>query len=350
MPVFNVREAEIHRVRGSGHPLLLFAPGGLRSHLEFWRHGPSNPSAPVTDVLARHTPRRSRSAQLFAPAWPTEARDLRLRWSPRGHRADRGPRGRDRPGAHRVAADGGGDRRAVRRTHGRLHARRDPEASRPCARPRLGRGVPPPLPGGVRCRASTGGRDRRGARPHPHADLRRVEREPREDALHARQDGSLRALRRPHLQRGRGPTTASLRPTSSCTRRRGWASRPPTARSSRTARSGSRPRAPPACRYSATRAASRRPLVWRARARSSFATCASCRDCSAAHRSGHPTTSSPHDAGHAPWACPSTVAVVGAAHGRASGAGVGGDSGAGCPCVSPTRTSVRCVSSTVVST
>jgi len=44
------------------------------------------------------------------------------------------------------------------------------------------------------------------------------------------------------------------------------------------------------------------------------------------------------------------VAVVGAIHGTTSGAGVGGDSGAGCPRVSPTRTSVRCVSSTVVST
>jgi beta-phosphoglucomutase-like phosphatase (HAD superfamily) len=58
------------------------------------------------------------------------------------------------------------------------------------------------------------------------------------------------------LDRIRTPTcVANRRPTSSCTRRRGWASRPPTARSSRTARSVSRPRAPQACRYSAMRAA-----------------------------------------------------------------------------------------------
>jgi pimeloyl-ACP methyl ester carboxylesterase len=47
MPIFKRPEAEIHyEVHGSGHPLLLFAPGGLKSQLEFWRRSPSNPSAP----------------------------------------------------------------------------------------------------------------------------------------------------------------------------------------------------------------------------------------------------------------------------------------------------------------
>src|SRR5216683_2740425 len=47
MPVFTRPDAEIHyEVHGSGHPLLLFAPGGLRSQLEFWRRSPSNPDAP----------------------------------------------------------------------------------------------------------------------------------------------------------------------------------------------------------------------------------------------------------------------------------------------------------------
>jgi hypothetical protein len=47
MPVFKRPEAEIHYdVHDSGHPLRLFAPGGLRSQLEFWRHSPGNPSAP----------------------------------------------------------------------------------------------------------------------------------------------------------------------------------------------------------------------------------------------------------------------------------------------------------------
>ena len=44
MPVFTRPEAEIYyEVHGSGYPLLLFAPGGLRSELEFWRHSPNNP-------------------------------------------------------------------------------------------------------------------------------------------------------------------------------------------------------------------------------------------------------------------------------------------------------------------
>jgi pimeloyl-ACP methyl ester carboxylesterase len=47
MPVFTRPDAELHyEVHGSGFPLLLFAPGGLRSELAFWRHSPSNPAAP----------------------------------------------------------------------------------------------------------------------------------------------------------------------------------------------------------------------------------------------------------------------------------------------------------------
>ena len=46
MPVFTRPDAEIHyEVHGSGYALLLFAPGGLRSQLAFWRHSPSNPDA-----------------------------------------------------------------------------------------------------------------------------------------------------------------------------------------------------------------------------------------------------------------------------------------------------------------
>jgi pimeloyl-ACP methyl ester carboxylesterase len=36
-----------YEVHGSRYPLMLFAPGGLRSELSFWRHSPSNPSAPA---------------------------------------------------------------------------------------------------------------------------------------------------------------------------------------------------------------------------------------------------------------------------------------------------------------
>src|SRR6266436_6618895 len=47
MPVFTRPDAEInYEVHGSGFPLLLFAPGGLRSELDYWRQSPSNPSAP----------------------------------------------------------------------------------------------------------------------------------------------------------------------------------------------------------------------------------------------------------------------------------------------------------------
>lgn len=42
MPVFTRPDAEIYyEVHGSGFPLLLFAPGGLRSQLEYWRRCPT---------------------------------------------------------------------------------------------------------------------------------------------------------------------------------------------------------------------------------------------------------------------------------------------------------------------
>ena len=62
MPVFTRPDAEIHyEVHGSGFPLLLFAAGGLRSQLEYWRHSPSNPDAappwmnPMADLASRFT-------------------------------------------------------------------------------------------------------------------------------------------------------------------------------------------------------------------------------------------------------------------------------------------------------
>jgi len=36
-----------YEVHGSGYPMMIFAPGGLRSELSFWRHSRSNPSAPA---------------------------------------------------------------------------------------------------------------------------------------------------------------------------------------------------------------------------------------------------------------------------------------------------------------
>ena len=46
MPVLKRPDAELYyEVHGSGFPLLLFAAGGLKSQLAYWRHSPSNPDA-----------------------------------------------------------------------------------------------------------------------------------------------------------------------------------------------------------------------------------------------------------------------------------------------------------------
>ena len=46
MPVFTRPDVEIYyEVHGSGFPLLLFAPGGLKSQLQYWRFSPANPGA-----------------------------------------------------------------------------------------------------------------------------------------------------------------------------------------------------------------------------------------------------------------------------------------------------------------
>jgi pimeloyl-ACP methyl ester carboxylesterase len=62
MPVFTRPDAEIYyEVHGSGFPLLLFAAGGLRSQLDYWRFSPSNPAAappwmnPMVDLAGRFT-------------------------------------------------------------------------------------------------------------------------------------------------------------------------------------------------------------------------------------------------------------------------------------------------------
>ncbi|MGO8919520.1 MAG: alpha/beta fold hydrolase [Stellaceae bacterium] len=60
MPVLKREDAELYyEVYGAGPPLLILAPGGLRSELAFWRHSPSNPDAPAPwmnpmEALAPH--------------------------------------------------------------------------------------------------------------------------------------------------------------------------------------------------------------------------------------------------------------------------------------------------------
>src|SRR5262245_9617916 len=90
MPVFTRPDAEIYyEVHGSGYPLLLFAPGGLRSELAFWRHSPSNPSAsppwmnPMADLSGRfavigmdqRNAGQSRGAVRPTDGWRTYAED-----------------------------------------------------------------------------------------------------------------------------------------------------------------------------------------------------------------------------------------------------------------------------------
>jgi pimeloyl-ACP methyl ester carboxylesterase len=48
MPMFKRADAELHyEVHGQGFPLLLFAPGGLRSQLAYWKASPADPQQPA---------------------------------------------------------------------------------------------------------------------------------------------------------------------------------------------------------------------------------------------------------------------------------------------------------------
>ena len=101
MPVFTRPDAEIYYdVLGSGFPLLLFAPGGLRSQLEYWRHSPSNPAAPppwmnpMADLAGRFTvigmdqrnAGSSRGAVTETHGWHTYAGDHLALMDHLGHR------------------------------------------------------------------------------------------------------------------------------------------------------------------------------------------------------------------------------------------------------------------------
>jgi pimeloyl-ACP methyl ester carboxylesterase len=90
MPVFTRPDAEIYyEVYGSGFPILLFAPGGLRSQLQYWRHSPANPDAaapwmnPMEALVSRFTvvgmdqrnAGRSKGAVTETHGWHTFAGD-----------------------------------------------------------------------------------------------------------------------------------------------------------------------------------------------------------------------------------------------------------------------------------
>ena len=101
MPFFKRPDAELYyEVHGSGFPLLLFAPGGLRSQLDYWRYSPSNPSAPppwmnpMADLSSRFTvigmdqrhAGKSRGAVTETHGWHTYASDHLALMDHLGHR------------------------------------------------------------------------------------------------------------------------------------------------------------------------------------------------------------------------------------------------------------------------
>jgi pimeloyl-ACP methyl ester carboxylesterase len=90
MPIFEYDSAGIHYEEfGSGFPVVIFAPGGLRSELAYWHSSPSNPAAappwmnPMTELATRYrviamdqrNAGRSRGAVAADHGWHTYAAD-----------------------------------------------------------------------------------------------------------------------------------------------------------------------------------------------------------------------------------------------------------------------------------
>jgi pimeloyl-ACP methyl ester carboxylesterase len=98
MPMLKRPDGEIYYEEfGSGFPILLFAPGGLRSRLEMWHHpanGPQRPWCDWTDVLAskyrvvamdQRNAGQSKSAIRGDHGWHTYAADHLALMSHLGH-------------------------------------------------------------------------------------------------------------------------------------------------------------------------------------------------------------------------------------------------------------------------
>ncbi|HZT50958.1 MAG TPA: alpha/beta fold hydrolase [Stellaceae bacterium] len=90
MPTLKTADAEIYyEEHGAGFPLMIFAPGGLRSELAFWRESPSNPGArpawmdPMSDLagtfrvvaMDQRNAGRSTGSVAAGHGWDTYARD-----------------------------------------------------------------------------------------------------------------------------------------------------------------------------------------------------------------------------------------------------------------------------------
>jgi pimeloyl-ACP methyl ester carboxylesterase len=81
MPVFERAGISLYYEEyGSGHPLLLFAPGGMRSSIEFWRRSPFDPTAELAAdfrviAMDQRNAGHSRAPVTAADGWETYAAD-----------------------------------------------------------------------------------------------------------------------------------------------------------------------------------------------------------------------------------------------------------------------------------
>jgi len=81
MPVFERAGVSLYYEEyGSGYPLLLFAPGGMRSSIDFWRRSPFDPTAELAKdfrviAMDQRNAGRSRAPVSAADGWETYAGD-----------------------------------------------------------------------------------------------------------------------------------------------------------------------------------------------------------------------------------------------------------------------------------
>ncbi len=81
MPVFERAGVSLYYEEyGSGYPLLLFAPGGMRSSIDFWRRSPFDPTAELAQdfrviAMDQRNAGRSRAPISAADGWETYAAD-----------------------------------------------------------------------------------------------------------------------------------------------------------------------------------------------------------------------------------------------------------------------------------
>jgi pimeloyl-ACP methyl ester carboxylesterase len=81
MPVFERADVSLYYEEyGSGYPLLLFAPGGMRSNIDFWRRSPFDPTAELAKdfrviAMDQRNAGRSRAPVSADDGWETYAGD-----------------------------------------------------------------------------------------------------------------------------------------------------------------------------------------------------------------------------------------------------------------------------------